>query len=188
MRISLLALLAFLLSFSFLCRPSMAQSESPAYLIGPNDILTIHVWKEQDLTRDVTVMADGRISFPLIGEVMAQGHTVKSLKEVISQKLKKFVGTPEVTVIVSESNSRHIYTIGKLNQPGTYPLAPGMTVLQAISTAGGFTEWADTKNILIIRRAGKKEVRLRFNHKQFIAGKNTEQNILLEPNDTIVVP
>ena len=114
--------------------------------------------------------------------------TVSSLKEAISKRLAKFVTAPEVTVIVRESRSRRIYTIGKLNRPGPYPLAPHMTVLQALSVAGGFTEWADTKNILITRREGEKEVQLHFNYKDFIAGKDTGRNVLLKPNDTIVVP
>ena len=168
--------------------PTMAQTESPAYRIGPNDILGIYVWQEEGLTRDVTVMSDGRISFPLIGEVMAQGKTVNEIKEAITEKLKKYVTDPEVTVIVNESHSRYIYTIGKLSEPRSFPLVPGMTVIQALSTAGGFTEWADTKNILIIRKEGEKEVRLHYNHKEFISGKNVEQNIPLKPNDTIVVP
>ena len=168
--------------------PTNAQTESPAYRIGPNDILNIHVWRETELSRDVTVTPDGRITFPLIGNIVAQGRTVTELKEIITKKLKKYVTTPEVTVIVNESRCRIIYTIGKINTPGPYPLAPNMTVLQALSAAGGFTEWADTKDILIVRREGKKEVQLRFNHKEFISGKRLEQNILLKPNDTIVVP
>ena len=188
MKTSLSLLFTLLLSFSCLTGTSLAQSESPAYLIGPNDILNIHVWREEALTRDVTVMADGRIAFPLIGEIMAQGETVKSLKEDIAEKLKKYVSDPNVTVIVRESRSRRIYTIGKLNASGSYPLVAGMTVLQALSTAGGFTEWADTKNILIIRRDGVMEARLLFNYKEFISGKNVDQNILLRTNDTIVVP
>ena len=164
------------------------KSISPHYRIGPNDILHIYVWKEPDLTRDVTVMADGRITFPLIGEIMASGKTVAQLKQIITEKLKKYVTAPEVTVIVNESRSRTIYTIGKLARPGPYPLVPGMTVLQALSTAGGFAEWADTKNIIIVRHEGGKEVQLHFNYKEFIEGKNIKQNILLKPNDTIVVP
>ena len=95
---------------------------------------------------------------------------------------------PEVTVIVQESRSRRIYTHGKLRRPGPYLLEPNMTVLQALSTAGGFAEWADEKRILIIRREGGKEVQIRFNYKEYISGNNLEQNILLKPNDTIVVP
>ena len=167
---------------------SMAQQENPDYLIGPNDILNIHVWREPELTRDVTVTPDGRITFPLIGNIMAQGKTVTELKEIIAEKLKNFVTAPEVTVIVNESRSRIIYVIGQVNTPGPYPLAPSMTVLQALSAAGGFSEWADTKNIMIVRRQDGKDIQLRFNHKKFISGKDLKQNILLKPNDTVVVP
>jgi len=166
----------------------MAQSEPPEYTIGPNDHLQVFVWKEPDLTRDITVMADGRITFPLIGETMAAGKTVNDLKEIITDKLKKYVTAPEVTVIVVQSLSRQIYTIGKLTRPGPYPLAPNMTVLQALSAAGGFAEWADTKNIMIVRNEKGKEVQLLFNYKEFVAGKHLKENILLRPNDTIVVP
>ena len=164
-----------------------AQTDSPLYLIGPNDVLNIFVWREAELTRDVTVMSDGRISFPLIGNIMAQGKTVPELRDAITTELKKFIDAPEVNVIVNSSGNQ-IYTIGNVNAPGPYPLFANMTVLQALSTAGSFAEWADTKNILVIRRQGKKEIQFRFNYKEFIAGKNVEQNIVLMPNDTIVVP
>ena len=159
-----------------------------SYKIGPTDILQIYVWKEPELTRDIIVMPDGKITFPLIGEIQAQGRTVTDLKKTITAKLENYVTAPEVTVIVNESRSRRIYTQGKLNRPGPYPLEPDMTVLQAISTAGGFAEWADEKRILIIRREGGREVQIRFNYKEYISGENLEQNILLKPNDTIVVP
>jgi len=184
----LFSLLLFLLGFVLLSGTSIAGTEAPHYLIGPDDILNIYVWKESELTRDVTVMSDGRITFPLIGEIMAKGQTVTGLKNLITEKLKDYLDAPEITVIIQESRSRRIYTIGKLSRPGPYPLAHDMTVLQALSTAGGFTEWADTKNILIIRREKQKEIQFRFNYKDFISGKMIEQNILLKPNDTIVVP
>ena len=113
---------------------------------------------------------------------------MKGKQEHITQSLQNFVSAPEVTVIVQQSLSRRIYTLGKLNRPGPYPLEPGMTVLQVLSTAGGLAEWADEKRIWIIRREGEKEVQLRFNYKEYISGQNLEQNILLKPNDTIVVP
>lgn len=185
---SLFSLLLFIVSFALLCGFSTAETESPHYLIGPDDILNIYVWKEPELTRDVTVMSDGRITFPLIGEIMARGKTVTGLKALITEKLKGYLDAPEITVIITESRSRRIYTIGKLSRPGPYPLAHDMTVLQALSTAGGFAEWADTKNILIIRREGQKEVQFQFNYKEFISGERIEQNILLKPYDTIVVP
>jgi polysaccharide export outer membrane protein len=184
----LFSLFLVLLSFSLLAGAAIAETEAPHYLIGPDDILDIYVWKEPELTRDVTVMSDGRITFPLIGEIMAKGQTVTGLKEVITEKLKGYLDAPEITVIINESRSRRIYTIGKLSRPGPYPLAHDMTVLQALSTAGGFAEWADTKNILIIRREKQKEIQIRFNYKDFISGERIEQNILLKPYDTIVVP
>ncbi|MBN2034874.1 MAG: polysaccharide biosynthesis/export family protein [Deltaproteobacteria bacterium] len=169
-----------------LCRAQGAVP--PSYQIGPNDLLSIYVWKEKDLTQDVTVLPDGRITFPLIGEVAAAGRTVTELKKGITEQLEKFVTAPEVTVIVRESRSRILYTIGKVARPGPLMLAPDMTVIQALSAAGGFTEWADTKNILIVRREDGKEARLKFNYKDFTSGENPGQNILLRPGDTIVVP
>ncbi len=179
--------------FLTLAPPALGQDQGPAsradyYRIGADDVLSIFVWKEPDLTMDVTVLPDGRITFPLVGEVMAAGRSVGELREVMVEKLSEFVEAPEVTVIVRDTRSRRIYTIGKLNSPGPYPLAPEMTVLQAISTAGGFAEWADEEKILIIRRKGDEETQIRFNYKDFISGKNPGQNILLEPYDTIVVP
>lgn len=170
--------------------PAVAQAPAPesSYQIGPNDILNIFVWKEADLTRDVTVMPDGKITYPLIGEITAQGQTASELKKTITDKLQNFVTAPEVTVIVKESRSQVVYTVGKLTRPGPYPLAPGMTVMQALSAAGGFAEWADNKNIIIIRREGGKETQLRFNYKEFTSGEKLEQNILLKPGDTLVVP
>jgi polysaccharide biosynthesis/export protein len=158
------------------------------YKIGANDVLNIFVWKEPDLTQDVVVMPDGRIIFPMIGEIMAKGKSVIDLKATITEKLQNFVSNPEVTVMVRQSNSRIIYTIGKVTKPGPYPMASDMTVLQALSTAGGFTEWADTKFVMVVRRVNNKETMYRFNYPDFIAGKDLGQNILLEPGDTIVIP
>ena len=177
-----------LTSIIFSSNPSLAEPQSAPYVVGPEDILTIYVWKEPDLTQDVTVLPDGKLTFPLVGEIQAQGKTVIELKDAITQRLQDYVTAPEVTVVVREIHSRRIYAMGKLNTPGPYPLAAGMTVVQALSTAGGFAEWADEKNILVIRREGEKEIQYKFDYKEYIAGKNLEQNILLKPNDTIVVP
>jgi polysaccharide export outer membrane protein len=175
----------------FFVAPELCRAQAsvpPSYQIGPNDVLSIHVWKEEDLSRDVTVTPDGKISFPLIGEMVAEGRTVTELKKSISDKLLNFVTAPEVTVIVKESRSRVIYTIGKVQRPGPQPLAPDMTVMQALSAAGGFAEWADTKNVLIVRKVGGKETKIKFNFKEFTGGDNLDQNIVLKPGDTIVVP
>jgi len=183
-------LVGIVLAILLLVSEAFAQApvQDSSYKIGPNDILNIFVWKEADLTRDVTVMPDGKITYPLIGEITAQGMTASELKKTITEKLQSFVTAPEVTVIVKESRSQVIYTIGKLTRPGPYPLAPGMTVMQALSAAGGFAEWADPKNILIVRREEGKETQLRFNYKEFTSGENLQQNILLKPGDTLVVP
>ena len=166
----------------------LAGPTSPSYQIGPSDQLRVFIWKEAELTQDLQVMPDGKITFPLIGEIEAAGKTVTDLKKLITEKLKKFVTAPEVTVIVTQSNSRQIYLIGRVARPGPYALGAEMTVLQALSVAGGFAEWADEKSIKIVRRENGKEVQLPFNYKDYIGGRNTEQNVLLRPSDTVVVP
>ena len=185
---AILCILFTLLAAPFLPPERVLAQQEASYKIGPNDLLSIFVWKEKDLTQEVTVMPDGSISFPLIGEIKAQGRTVTDLKKALEEKLKDYVEVPEVTVIVKESRSRIIYTIGKVVRPGPYGLAPNMTVIQALSTAGGFTEWAGTKKILIVRREGAEERQIPFNYNEFIDGDNLKQNILLKPYDTIVVP
>jgi len=160
----------------------------PSYVIGPMDVLEIQVWKEPDFSRQVLVRPDGKITLPLIGDILASGMNTMGLKALLSEKLEDFVSKPGVTVIVLESHSKNFYIIGKINQPGTYPLNPDMTVLQAISVAGGLAEWADKDSIRIIRRSAGKEEMLSFDYDKVISGKKLEQNILLKPNDTIIVP
>jgi polysaccharide export outer membrane protein len=159
-----------------------------SYIIGPQDILEIQVWKEPDFSRQVLVRSDGKTTFPLIGDIRASGMTTMDLKGLLTERLKDFVDNPEVTVIVLESHSKNFYIIGSVNSPGTYPLGPDMTVLQALSVAGGLGEWADKDSIRIIRRTGGKEEIFRFDYDKVISGKHLEQNIILEPNDTIIVP
>ena len=178
---------AFVAGILFSNNISNAATDSPDYTIGPNDVLSIFVWREEELTRDVTVMSDGKISFPLIGNIVAQGKTVAQLRDTITKKLKYFIDSPEVTVIITNSHQL-IYVIGNVNKQSPIQRQANMTVLQALSTAGGFSEWADQKNIIIIRREGGKEIQLPFNYKEVVSGKKVEQNIILKPNDTIVVP
>jgi polysaccharide biosynthesis/export protein len=189
---SLLLFLSMIFSYSvcFAEEKMDTQNSSGAshYLIGANDLLNIFVWKESDLTQDVTVMADGRITLPIIGDIMVKGLTVTQLRDIIQEKLKNYISNPDVTVVVKESRSRKVYTIGKIRNPGSYNLAPDMTVLQALSAAGGCTDWAEIKKIMIVRRNENKEVIFHFNYEEYVSGKNPDQNILLEPNDTIVVP
>ena len=160
----------------------------PSYIIGPMDVLEIQVWKEPDFSRQVLVRPDGKITLPLVGDILASGMNTMGLKALLSEKLEDFVSKPEVTVIVLDSRSKNFYIIGKINRPGTYPLNPDMTVLQAISVAGGLAEWADKDSIRIIRRSGGKDEILSFDYDKVISGESLEQNILLNPNDTIIIP
>jgi polysaccharide export outer membrane protein len=159
-----------------------------SYIIGPMDVLEIQVWKEPDFSRQVLVRPDGKITLPLVGDIRAAGMNTLSLKALLAEKLKGFIDNPEVTVILLQSQSKNFYIIGNVNQPGTYPLSPDMTVLQALSAAGGLTQWADKDSIRIIRRSSEKQEIIPFDYDKVVSGKKLEQNVLLKPNDTIIVP
>jgi polysaccharide export outer membrane protein len=163
-------------------------AQDSSYVLGPMDVLEVQVWKEPDFSRQVLVRPDGKITLPLLGDIHVSGMNTMDLKELLTAKLQDYIDSPEVTVILVESHSKNFYIIGKVARPGTYELIPGMTVLQALSVAGGLGEWADKDSIRIIRRSGGKEKVIRFNYDKVMSGKNLEQNILLKPNDTIVVP
>jgi len=172
-------------------KPSATEgvAHDDAYIIGPSDVLAINVWKEPDISRSVPVRSDGKISLPLAGELQAGGQTPKQLEQEITKKLASFIAEPEVTVMVSESKSQRINILGQVGRPGAYPLTSSMTVLDAIATAGGFKDFAKQKSIYILRqKPDGTQVRLPFNYKDVIKGKNTEQNIKLEARDTVVVP
>jgi polysaccharide export outer membrane protein len=158
------------------------------YKIGAQDVLRIDVWKEAELTRTVPVRPDGKISLPLLNDVQAAGLTPSQLASVLTEGLKKFINAPQVTVTVSEINSRRVYVTGEVAHAGAYPLLPNMTVLQALSSSGGFTQFAKTKNIYILRNEDGKPVKHPFNYKEVLAGRSQEQNIELLPGDVVVVP
>jgi polysaccharide export outer membrane protein len=160
----------------------------PNYVIGASDELNIDVWKQPDLSRTVPVRPDGKISLPLLSDIQAAGLTPTQLATQITEKLSKLVNNPEVTVIVTAINSQRIYVLGEVARAGAYPMLPNMTVLQAISSAGGLGQFANQKNIYVLRTENGKQVRFPFNYKEVLQGKKTEQNILLKPGDTIVVP
>jgi polysaccharide biosynthesis/export protein len=158
------------------------------YKIGPQDLLKIDVWKEEQLTRTVPVRPDGKITLPLLNDVQAAGLTPMELAGVISNQFKKFINNPQVTVSVTEINSRRIYVTGEVLKAGTYALLPHMTVLQALSSSGGFTQFARMKSIYVLRTENGKQVKMPFNYKEAVRGKNPEQNIELLPGDVVVVP
>jgi polysaccharide export outer membrane protein len=158
------------------------------YTIGAEDVLYIHVWKEETLTRTVPVRMDGKISLPLIQEVTAAGLTPLQLKEVLMRKFKEFVENPIVSVTVVEANSFKVYVTGLVRSPGVYRLRSETNVVQMISLAGGFTDWANSKKILIVRKEEGREKRIKINYKRIMAGKDLDSNIILKSGDTIIVP
>lgn len=159
------------------------------YIIGTEDVLSINVWKEPEMSRLVPVRPDGMISLPLLGEIKAAGLTPVQLQDQITVPLKKLMAEPEVTVMVSEVHSLSFDIVGQVLKPGYYPLTRRMTVLDAIAIAGGFRDFAKQKKVYVLRtEANGKQVRLPFNYKDVIKGKNPAQNIELQPRDTIVIP
>ncbi len=165
-----------------------SAGEDPTYKIGPQDVLKIDVWKEEQLTRVVPVRPDGKITLPLLNDIQAVGLTPMELASTISDQLKKYVNNPQVTVSVAEINSRRIYVTGEVTKAGAYALLPHMTVLQALSSSGGFTQFAREKNIYVLRTENGKQTKIPFNYKEAVKGKNPAQNIELLPGDVIVVP
>ncbi len=167
---------------------ALPATTDTSYRIGPQDVLKVDVWKELELTRSVPVRPDGKISLPLLNDVQASGLTAMELAINITEGLKKFINNPQVTVTVTEINSRRVYVNGEVTRPGAFALLPNMTVLQALTSAGGFTQFARTNKIYVLRTEGGKQVKHPFNYKDVVNGKRPEDNIVLQPGDTIVVP
>ena len=163
-------------------------ADSENYIIGSEDILYIHIWKEEHLSRTVPVRRDGIISLPLVDEIKAEGLTPLQLKEILAQRFKEFIGEPNITVMVMEANSFKVYVSGQIKNPGVYRLRSETFLLQIIPMAGGFTDWANQKKILIIRKEGGKEKRITVNYKKIVKGEDLGSNIILKAGDTIIVP
>jgi polysaccharide export outer membrane protein len=157
------------------------------YVIGPGDVLTVAVWKEQALSGNLLVRPDGMISMPLIGDIQASSLTPIQLADQISIRLKKFIQDPNVTVVVSQIHSKVVYMLGEVGKRGPIEMTPGMTFLQAISIAGGPTDYANTKKIYILRHDGEKQVKVPVHYKKALNG-DSACNLELKPDDTIVVP
>ena len=168
--------------------PPPPPGVSRTYVIQPGDVLEVQVWKETEVSKQVPVRPDGKISLPLINDVQAAGLTADQLTTDLTEKFKKFISEPQVTVIVTQVNSQRIYVMGEVLRGGTYPLLPGMTVLQGLSDAGGFTPFASPKKIYVLREEGGKHVKLPFDYNSVVKGKKSEQNVPLVAGDTIVVP
>jgi polysaccharide export outer membrane protein len=165
-----------------------APALPPGYVIGPEDVLSISFWKDKDLTAEVVVRPDGKISLPLLNDVQAAGSTPDELRLKLVKLAAKYLAEPNASVVVKQVNSRKVFITGQIAKPGAYPLAGDMTVLQLLALVGGLAEYADSKNIVIVRKIDGREQRLKFNYKDVVKGKHSEQNILLKPDDTIIVP
>ena len=161
---------------------------APDYVIGPDDVLAIVFWREKELSGEVTVRPDGRISLPLLNDIPAAGLTPDQLRDRVLQRAATLVEDPQATVVVKTVNSRKVFITGMVERPGSYPLTNRTTVLQLIATAGGLREFAKSGDIVMIRNDKGRETRFQFDYKQVVKGKRLEQNLELKPGDTVVVP
>jgi len=159
------------------------------YTIGPEDVLEINVWKNADLSKTVVVRPDGMITLPLIGDVQAGERTPNKLRDVIRLKLDKFKELPEVTVTVTQINSYYIYVLGEVRNPGKYQVRNYTTVLQAVAMAGGFTEWADKNDMVILRKTqNEQEQKIKIRYKDVLRNKKSKPDELLRRGDTLIIP
>ena len=158
------------------------------YRLGPGDVLEISVWNDEALYREVRIRPDGRISFPLIGDVMAYGRSVEELKGEMEKRMDKYVPGVPITVILKNLGYPRIYIVGKVERPGPFMMESELTVMQALSMAGGLTTFAGKSNILILRRQGQEQKIMEFNYGDLERGRHLDQNIILQPGDTIIVP
>jgi len=172
--------------------PRVEETDStldlPEYVIQPNDLLEIVVWGEPDISRTVLVRPDGRISLPLVQDLLASELTPVELKAQMENRLQEFIDSPNVTVIVTAIQSYKVYVLGKIQSPGGIVVEKPITVLQALTLAGGFQEYADESEISIVRTSGQKHLVFEFNYKDVIKGKKAEQNIMLQSGDVVIVP
>jgi polysaccharide export outer membrane protein len=165
-----------------------AAAPESSYVLQPGDVLDVSVWKEKDLQRDVLVRPDGMLSFPLAGEIEARDKTVEQVRAEIAARLGRYIPNAVVAVAAKQINGNKIYVVGRVAKPGEYAATRYMSVMQALSLAGGMTPFAATGNIVILRRSGAGEVAIPFNYAQVESGRNLEQNILLRGGDVVVVP
>lgn len=163
-------------------------ADSDNYVIGPEDVLYIYVWKEENLSRTVPVRIDGMISIPLVDDIKAAGMTPLQLKEVLLAKLREFVETPDVTIIVTEANSYKVYVQGEVKNPGVFRLRTETTLVQLIIMAGGFTDWANQKKITIMRKEGGKDSRIVVNYKKIVEGDEGAKDVMLKSGDIVIIP
>ena len=186
--INLLASVLLLTWFSSIAIAESADNHSDAYLIQPGDILEISVWKEENLMRNVLVLPDGRLSFPLVGDIEAAGKSVRELQELITEQLTRYIPDPVVTASIAQLNGNKIYVIGKVNRPGEFVATSNLDVVQVLSVAGGMTPYAAANKIKVLRREDGKLKAIPFRYGDIEKGKSLEQNIILQSGDVVLVP
>ena len=167
---------------------SASATPPPGYVIGPGDMLSILFWRDKDMSTDVTVRPDGKISLPLLNDITAAGFAPDELRLKLKEAAGKFIEDPDVSVVVREIKSRNVFITGLVARPANYSLNADMTVLQLIAVAGGLLEYAHSDKIVVIRNEGGHEQHRKFNYKEVLEQKNVAQNIILKPGDTVVVP
>lgn len=168
--------------------PASVVTPPPEYVIGPDDVLAVVFWRDKDLSAEVVVRSDGKITLPLLNEIEAVNLTPEQLRERVTEKARRFVEDPNPTVIVRQINSRKVFITGQVERPGPYPLSGSTTVLHLIAMAGGLKEFSNGKKIFILRTEGGRQQTLRFDYADVLERKNLQQNILLKPGDSVVVP
>ena len=187
MKVKPVSLILFLIVASFFWTPKL-YADAPVFVIGPGDVLEISVWKDDTLSREIIVPPDGVISFPLIGDIDVKQMTVSDLRSQVTRKLSEFIPDATVTVILKQINSLKAYVIGKVKNPGEYPISLETNVMQLLSKAGGLNPYASESKIHILRQVKGNIVRIPFNYSEILKGRNLDQNIILKRGDVIVVP
>ncbi len=160
----------------------------PGYVIGADDVLTVVFWRDKEMSNDVTVRPDGRITLPLVNDVQASGLTPEELRASIAKEADRFIDDPTVSVVVKQINSRKVFITGMVSKPGVYSITAPTNLLQLISMAGGLQEFADSKHIIVTRTENGRQRAIKFNYRDALKGKNLKQNIELQPGDTVLVP
>lgn len=175
-------------NYSYAEGKTIRISSGSTFYLGPGDVLEISVWKDEALTKQVVVRPDGMISFPLIGQIAAEGRTVEELQTEVQRRISRYVPDAPVTILVVEIGSPKIYVVGKVNKPGVYIMGHFLRVMQALAMAGGTTTFADRDDIMIIREEKGRQIIMKFNYDKVASGRDLHKNITLRPGDTIVVP
>jgi polysaccharide export outer membrane protein len=168
--------------------PQASFAPPADYVVGAGDVLSVVFWREPDLSGEVTVRPDGKITVPLLKDIMAAGLAPADLEKVLQESAKRFIQDPNATVVVRQIHSRNVFITGNVARAGSYPLNTPTTVLQLIAVAGGLLEYADAGGVLIMRSDGGKSTSFKFNYKEVSKGRSLAQNIQLRPGDTVIVP